>query len=78
MTVEHLPEWTDIPAASDRINDLMRQDTALINEAARLLDAGHYTDDTVDQLQDIWAESIDVEAKLTKARAPELDWLHRT
>lgn len=78
MTVEQLPEWVDIPAVSDRVNDLMRQDTALVNEAARLLDAGHNGDDVTEQLQDLWAESIDVESKLTKARAPELDWLHRT
>ncbi|SNS57551.1 hypothetical protein [Rhodococcoides kyotonense] len=77
MTVETLPDWEDIPAVSDRVNDLMRQNTALINEAVHVFETGDLFDaDTLAYLHDLWAESLDVEDKLTKARSPELDWFH--
>ncbi|MBJ8342804.1 hypothetical protein JGU71_28330 [Antrihabitans sp. YC3-6] len=64
-----LPEWVDLTNMSDRVNALMRANWALINEAADLLNAGDMGPLTWEALQDIWAETIDIEANIAKARA---------
>ncbi len=63
-----MPEWVDLSGLSERANALMRQNWALLNEAADLLNAGDMTPMAWEQLQDIWAESVDVEAKLRRTR----------
>lgn len=67
-----LPEWVDLTNVSDRVNALMRTNWALLNEAAALLNAGDMSPLAWEALQDIWAESIDLESKLARARDEEV------
>ena len=62
----------DLTNVSDRVNALMRTNWALLNEAAALLNAGDMSPLAWEALQDIWAESIDLESKLARARDEEV------
>lgn len=66
-----MPEWVDLANASERTNALMRQNWALINEAADLLNAGDMEPLAWEKLQDIWAETVDIERKLWQQRRCE-------
>lgn len=57
-----VPEWIDLAHLSERANALMWQNWDLINQAAELLNAGDYSPLAWEQLQDIWAEAIELEA----------------
>lgn len=68
-----LPEWVDLTNVSDRTNALMHQQWALLNEAAELLNAGDVSPLTWEKLQDIWAETIDIDTKYEVTRSAEFD-----
>ncbi|OLT33697.1 hypothetical protein BJF84_21420 [Rhodococcus sp. CUA-806] len=76
--VEPLPGWEDLAHLPDRYNDLMRQNWLIINEILRLfhLHVGNFSDDVVQQMQDLWGETVDIERKLKAIRAPELDSIY--
>lgn len=66
-----MPEWVDVENASERTNALMRQNWALINEAADLLNAGDMSPLAWEKLQDIWAETVVIDRKLWQQRRCE-------
>ena len=68
-----MPEWVDLDNVSDRTNALMRQNWELINQAADLLNAGDMSPLAWEKLQDIWAETVDLERKYDATRLSEHD-----
>ncbi|WP_037162701.1 hypothetical protein [Rhodococcoides fascians] len=68
--VERLGDWQAIPGASDRVNDLMRQNWALLDAAAYIINAG---DPDPEELQDLIDESATVDEKLQATRAAEVE-----
>ena len=67
-----LPEWVDLPNVSARTNALMYADWELINEAAAILARPSLSPADVEQLQDIWTESLAVETRLARSRDEEV------
>lgn len=78
MSVEPLPEWMNIEKASDRVNDLMRQNWALLNEAIELFNSGDYSPMSWLELQDIFAECIDIDVKYATTLTAETEEFHRS
>ncbi len=72
-TYPSMPEWIDLAHVSDRTNALMRQNWALLNEAAALLNAGDMSPLAWAGLQDLWAETIDLEGEYDRQRVVEFD-----
>ncbi|MFD7046104.1 hypothetical protein, partial [Rhodococcus jostii] len=66
--VDRLGRWEDCDNISDRANDLMRQNWALVDEVVRLFYAGDYRDDVVEEIRDLLAASLDIETKYAAVR----------
>lgn len=66
-----LGHWVDVEGCSQRTNDMMRQSWLLLDEVGRLLDAGDCSPEVCEEIGDLLAASLDIDAKVAEARAAE-------
>lgn len=77
--VPSLRPYVDAPGNSPRVNDLMRRNWALIDQAAELVNdtAGRVSREQDELLQEIWEETLDIERKYAETLTAENIEYHR-
>lgn len=75
LTVEMLPEWTDLPNLGPRTNALMRENWQLINMASAIFNQDSITSEEAETLSDIWAQTLEIEREYAEVR--EHEWLQK-
>lgn len=80
VPVPTLGPWIDIPGNSDRANDLMRRNWALVDQTAAVVNrcAGQVSVEQEELLREIWEETLDIERKYTDLLAAENAEYHRS
>lgn len=77
-TIELSEQWKDCPALGARTNALLREDRLILNECARLSNAGELDDpEGLAEFRDLIGQSIDVERKYAAARWAEFAEIQR-
>jgi len=70
--------WEDHPNLGERTNALLRECYLIADECARVVTDEDITDpDVLDEFRDLIQQSLDVEAKYERARAPEVTEFRR-
>lgn len=64
--------WQDCPTLGERTNALLREDRLILNECARMVNAGELDEaDGLAEFRDLMGQSLDVERKYAAARWAE-------